>query len=100
MNSKILLLVLSIGIINTQSSTAFLPSDTYRTACYAYGEYSFFDIRALEQHLQDYMFSSKASLPDGNVSYVDTYVFNLCKPTAKSCDSSEPVWAYKNHNDT
>ena len=46
------------------------------------------------------MFSSKATTPDGNLSYVDTYVFNFCKPTTKSCDASEEVWAYKSHNNT
>jgi len=51
----LILSLLGVGLGSTYAEEFLNVEDGYRASCYAYGKYSFFDLRALEKETQDYM---------------------------------------------
>ena len=68
--------------------------------CYAYDDFTVFDLRSLQNDQQDYMYQLKATNSNGSLAFTDLYAFNFCKPAASSCHDGHKVWGYKVHNNT
>lgn len=83
---------------------SFLNDDSpYKVACYGYGDFSFFDLRSMENKKQDYMYLSKGVIMPQNTTFEDTWQFNLCKPVTRSsicANKDTKVWALRQHNDS
>jgi hypothetical protein len=57
MNKKILFLLLGAScIVSADEGSKFLPEQVVRSTCYAYSDYSLFDLRSLEKNTTDFAY--------------------------------------------